>query len=77
MKYNTEDENLCMWKCHPEKVCVNCHYLTFSQTSPGFDCELYCIYRRWSLSSYDDKKSYVKALLTARNCKKFARSRDV
>ena len=76
MNYNTEEENLQLWKCHPEKICINCLYINkVSPTSYVSDdtkhITLYCAAGRWTLSRVDCVDSYIECLLTARVCKAY------
>lgn len=73
MRYNTEDENLSLWKCHPEKICVNCLHMDKSpyvMDSPR-SITLYCTAGRWTLSKADCAVSYIDCLLAARVCKAY------
>jgi hypothetical protein len=71
------DENLHLWKCHPEKVCINCRHFSvqektegYSDYTPGNDFEMYCSEGKWVLSGEDSEKQYRKNLLMARKCDK-------
>lgn len=75
-KYNTADEDLCLWKCHPEKLCVNCRYFKVytpgrSEYIPSTKFEMFCTRGRWMLSDLNEKKHYIMCLLVARECESF------
>lgn len=82
-RYNTEDENLYLWCCHPEKVCINCTYF-YTQTDlssswpydeqTGFS--MGCTHGgglpwRYDLTVSDSKEEFITKLLTARGCDYF------
>ena len=71
MKYNTDDENLQLWKCHPETVCFNCIY--FHVLNGVIDITVCCGHARnhWDLYGYESKIDAIACLLYARNCKDF------
>ena len=71
------DKNLYLWKCHPEKVCINCiHFAVvtetddYSEDTPGDSFEMYCNEGEWRLGGDDSEKQYRKCLLMARKCDK-------
>lgn len=72
MKYNTDDENLHLWKCHPEKVCFNCvHFHVLNGAIRIIVC---CGHFRVHWTSYVNnlrKKDFITNFLHARNCKDF------
>lgn len=70
-KYNTANENLCMWRCHPEKLCINCTSFTVSCDSKFDNFGMYCIAGFWDLSKADPRGGYVRCLMLARDCEEY------
>lgn len=67
------DKNLHLWKCHPEKVCINCKHFGVqveSTCNPAENFEMYCSEGKWILNGEDSEKQYRKNLLMARKCDK-------
>jgi hypothetical protein len=73
MRYNTEDENLSLWKCHPERVCINCRYFWGHRPDKWTQIYLACtnINEHWKLGFDWSKEDFISNLLTARKCKDF------
>lgn len=71
IKYNTVDENLCMWKCHPEKLCINCAGFIVVRPSELRDFRMCCDTGFWKLDCTDSKNEYIDCLMLARNCEEY------
>lgn len=82
MKYNTKNEDLYLWRCHPERVCINCIYFeVYKHTSldstddpehiKGCEFEMSCFNLVWWLNARSAKKQYIECILKARNCAGF------
>lgn len=73
-KYNTKDENLCLWRCHPERVCINCKYFfVFPEDEANARVGIYCEHMNNHWSYHPDKSGseLVINMLHARNCEDF------
>lgn len=75
-KYNTEDEDLTLWRCHPEKTCLNCKYLwMWPEDALNNYFAMSCEHndKSWSIHqrNSDFKENFIVRLLTARNCDGF------
>lgn len=77
-KYNIGDDDLYLWRCHPEKVCINCKDFEYYRRgglrmrNEGvarfyMRCAKYC----WIITQADSKGKHVTKLLMARNCRFF------
>lgn len=69
------DENLYLWKCHPEKICINCiHFRVneeagdYSEDTPGDDFGMYCYKDKWYLTGRSTEEEYRNSILMARKC---------
>ena len=75
-KYNTEDEDLAVWKCHPEKTCLNCRYLWIWPRDTLNNFWMSCEYggNNWSIHERDPdfKENFIAKLLVARECDGFS-----
>lgn len=72
--YNTEDESLQLWCCHPERICINCNHLwTISENVDYRVFSMRCGYKytSWTFLKTDGKAKFIEYLLIARNCKYF------
>lgn len=74
-KDNVIDENLYLWKCHPEKICINCiHFMVseetggYSEMTPGISFSMYCKKDKWELDGSSSEEEYRNSLLKARKC---------
>lgn len=75
MNYNTEDESLCLWKCHPEKICLNCrHLFIYPENKDHYffmQCEDDDAFWGYYVSITESKAEFIEKLLTARTCDSF------
>ena len=69
------DENLRLWKLHPEKICINCKSFmvkeegdSYGKNPSGDTFSMYCDIGKWKLDGSSSEKEYRNSLLKARKC---------
>ena len=75
-KYNTGDDDLYLWRCHPERLCINCRYFKIYPEDEeryfGMQCEHGDnFWGYYTIGSYEDKSNFIRILLTSRKCEGF------
>lgn len=75
MKYNTKNENLCLWRCHPEKICINCKYFSITPEDKCnyiiMSCDHPDNFWGFDIDGSDTKEEFINKLLTARECDEY------
>jgi len=63
----------------PEQICLFCEHFKFysgsygwSDVTPGYDAEIYCIKKHWAVDLYEDSREKYRAkMLTAKLCEDY------
>ena len=81
-KYNIGDDDLYLWRCHPERLCINCIHLSICPEDEERYFTMQCEHNEdfwmyYPTGSYGDKTNLIKVLLTSRNCGGFELNDDV